>query len=276
MSSSAASGKTSNTNSLLPDRTVIAISGVDAHEFLQGLITNEIGKATENAAVFAALLSPQGKFLFDFFIIKQENKLLLDVEKKTQADLVKRLQMYKLRSQVDIAELLDWKVAAGWGSELQAPIKYQDPRHPELGVRAMGNHITAEPNDEYEKHRLKLSIPDGTKDLTQNRSLPMEWGYDKLHAIDFDKGCYVGQEVTARSKHRATLHKMIHGVEAEGVLPPHGTPIMAAEREVGTMASSVGNIGIALLNIDAVNSSAELRAAETKIRASLPKWLTQA
>lgn len=263
---------------LLSGRSVIAVSGSDAREFLQGLITNDIHKVSPQQAVFTALLSPQGKFLYDFFITEHEGKLLLEVERAQEAELVKRLSMYKLRAQVEIAPQSDLQVAAQWGEQGAAPgevlVAYADPRLAALGTRIIGRGLAADGTDEgYDAHRLALAIPDGVKDLTPNRSLPMEWGYDPLNAIDFNKGCYVGQEVTARSKHRATLHKMVHRVQADAELPPHGTAIMSGEREVGHMASSHGNTGLAMLNLDAVASGADLEVAGVKLQAERPAWI---
>jgi len=281
MSSSAASGRTSNTKaSLLSDRAVIAVSGDDAREFLQGLITNDIHKVVGNKAVFSALLSPQGKFLYDFFIIEHNHKLFLDVNKAFVADLIKRLTMYKLRSKVEIAEVPNMKIGVDWGSGVHiaatmfhGAVIYDDPRLRGLGVRAMGEHLMLKDNGEYEKHRLSLGVPEGGKDLVRDRSFPMQWGYDKLNAIDFNKGCYVGQEVTARTKHIGSVRKMVYKIQAASTLPDAGTPVMADEKEIGHMASSIGNIGLALLNIEVVESSVPLYSGEVTIRANMSEWV---
>jgi hypothetical protein len=265
----------------LTDRAVFAVSGDDAESFLQGLITNDIRKATEAQAIFAALLSPQGKFLYDFFIIRHKGKWLFDTDKARLPDLMKRLSMYRLRSKVEFAEMPELQVMAVWGEERGARhevrgISYADPRVPELGQRILDKEIPAfagmtkqEPGD-YDRHRLTLSVPDGARDLIPDRSLPLEYGYDELNAIDFNKGCYVGQEVTARTKHRATLRKFIHSVKADAVLPPFGTPVMAAEREIGVMAGSNVQIGLALLRVE--EAVRPLSAAGITLTASLPVW----
>lgn len=260
---------------LLSDRAVIAIAGDDAREFLQGLITNDIYKVAADKALFAAMLTPQGKFLYDFFIIKQDGRLLLETDSKAAADMIKRLNMYRLRSKVEIAALPETKVGAEWGGGVHsAVIQYQDPRLPELGTRIIGNELALEDDGVYEKHRLSLGIPAGGIDLETNGAFPMQWGYDKLNAIDFNKGCYVGQEVTARSKHIGTIRKMVHQVRADALsLPVKGTPVTADEKEVGKMASSAGNIGLALLNIEAVESGAKLLCGGLEIKASLPNWI---
>lgn len=258
----------SNTRqSLLSDRAVILVSGEDAREFLQGLITNDINKVSDGNAIFAALLTPQGKFLYDFFIMEHEGKFLLDVAKATQLDLVKRLTMYKLRSKVEIALQPDMQVGAKWGNGVEA-----DVRLPELGARMIGTHLGLEDSGEYDKHRLSLGVPEGGKDLEANAAFPMQWGYDKLNAIDFNKGCYVGQEVTARSKHIGTMRKMVHKIQADAmVLPAPGTPVVAGGKEIGKMAGSAGNIGIALLDIEAA-AKGGLTSGGLEIKVEMPKW----
>ncbi len=284
--------------SFLPDRAVIAISGEDARSFLQGIITNDIYKVSENTAVFAAILSPQGRFLHDFFIIESQEKLFLETEKSSLPDLLKRLKMYKLRSNVEIEERPELKVGVTFslkGGEYSSPssltltpseevvvenssayprnsFTYQDPRHSELGTRIIGENLPIESTGDYDLHRLKLAIPEGSKDLIVNRSLPVEWAYEKLHGVDFNKGCYVGQEVTARSVHRASLHKYIHSVKANSKLPPAGTKIMAGEKEAGIIASSHSNIGLALLNMEAVANSKELLCESVSMSAEIPTW----
>ncbi|MEI6730247.1 MAG: folate-binding protein, partial [Pseudomonadota bacterium] len=210
---------------LLQDRGIVAVSGDDSRSFLQGLITNNIAKVNEKQAIFACLLSPQGKFLYDFFIIESQGNLLIETEKSIIPELVKRLSFYKLRAKVEIKELPNLQV--GWIESKSSDDTFQnndvifsDPRSNELGMRIIAEDLTpGEEESTYDSTRIKLGIAEGSKDLTTNRSLPIEFGYDKINAIDFNKGCYVGQEVTARSKHRATLHKFIHFIEAKSTLP---------------------------------------------------------
>lgn len=257
--------------SLLPNRSVIAVSGEDAREFLQGLITNDIRKVTADTPIFAAILTPQGKFLYDFFIIEHHGKLFLDVAKATRAELVKRLTMYKLRSKVDIAELSWMQVAVAWGnSDIAGEVKFTDPRLSALGVRVLGSVLKAEANDAYEHHRISLGVPEGGRDLESNDSFPMQWAYDKLNAVDFNKGCYVGQEVTARAKHIGTVRKRPYKIQASSTLPAAGAPIMTEGKEAGKMATSIGNTGVALLNIEAV--SGQLSCEGMHVQAEMPVW----
>ena len=256
----------------LSDRAVLQVSGSDARNFLQGLISNDINKASQEKAIFACLLSPQGKFLYDFFIIEYQDGYLIEMEKLFLPELAKKLQMYKLRSQVEIKPRDDLFVGYTKENSPDNSIIYDDPRLNELGKRVISfTKIPEIDNGEYDSARIKLGIPESSKDLTQNRSLIMEWGYDILNGIDFNKGCYVGQEVTARSKHRATLHKYVYQVSSNSLLPAKDTPIIAEGKEVGIMASSAGNIGLALLNIETANRLS-LSSNEIKITAKLPVW----
>jgi folate-binding protein YgfZ len=276
------------TQAHLTDRGVLAISGDDSREFLQGLITNDIRKASAEHALFAALLSPQGRFLHDFFIIEREGKLLLETQKDRIGDLIKRLKMYRLRSKVEFTEVPQLQVAAVWGEEsdkwqvASGSIMYADPRLPELGSRILLPEVptfVGTPGD-YDRHRISLGVPEGAKDLIVDRSILLEYGYDELHAIDFAKGCYVGQEVTARSKHRATLRKFIHKVHSFTPLPPVDSKILWAEREVGIMRSSTSDIGLALLQVSEVQRATEadlpLHCGETIISCELPAWCATA
>lgn len=263
----------------LTDRAVLAVSGEDAQTFLQGLISNDIRKVTPASPVFAALLSPQGKYLFEFFIIEHEGTLLLETDKARLPDLIKRLSMYKLRAKVAFEEKKDWQVAANWGAErmvsTESSVVFDDPRHPQLGQRLLMPSTSAAGMNagDYELHRLSLGIPEGGRDLVPDRSILLEFGYDHLNAIDFNKGCYVGQEVTARSKHRAILHKYVHCVTADSPLPPAGTPVTDNGRELGEMRSSRGNTGLALLRTGDAALSTLLMAGDVKIHASLPRWI---
>lgn len=266
-----------NIFSTLSDRAVLAIDGEDARTYLQGIITNDVRKVTPDNAVFSALLSPQGKYLFEFFIIEHEGALLLETDKARLPDLIKRLTMYRLRAKVTFAET-EWNVAALWGSEVRVQgsvVSYTDPRHLKLGQRLLYKTpaFAGLTEGNYETHRLSLGIPEGGKDLIVDRSILLEFGYDHLNAIDFQKGCYVGQEVTARSKHRATLHKYIHCVAADAPLPPAGTVITSNGRELGDMRSSHGTIGLAVLRTEDAALTPQLDAGGVAIRAQLPAWI---
>lgn len=269
----------------LADRAMLALSGADTSDFLQGIITKDMRHIPQQGAIFAALLSPQGRFLFDFFITRHEDRFLLETDKTRLPDLVKRLTMYCMRSKVQFEELPDMKIIAMWGNEPQKSnsgnaICYADPRLNELGWRILyrdqePSTFTGMTEGNYTHHRISLGVPEGSKDLIADRSLLLEYGYDELHGVDFDKGCYVGQEVTARSKHRATLRKFIYQVQTSESLPPQGTLVMAGDREVGVMASSEGNSGLAHLRVEEVEKAGRqipLLAGGKVLTAQLPRW----
>lgn len=250
---------------ILPKRAVISLSGEDSIEFLQGLISNDARLLTGGNSIYAALLSPQGKFLHDFFLIPWQGKIFIDVQADRVSDLLGRLKIYRLRSKVEIALDESLCVAVVWGGDLQISENenhkiYADPRSQQLGFRAVGakNSISdfckqhsCEEKDEgaYEYFRLSLGVPD-TGDMVIDRSLLLECGFEQLHGVDFSKGCYVGQEVTARSKFRGQVRKAFYRVSSADALPESGTKIMLGEKIAGEMRSSFGNIGMAMIYND--------------------------
>lgn len=270
----------------LPQRGALLVRGDDARAFLQGLVTNNVTRLDEGSALFSALLTPQGKFLHDFFMLAHPEGVLLEMARERIADLIKRLSMYKLRSNVSFEDLsAQFSVfAASGGAALPEAVggyRFADPRHPSLGMRALLPTDTqvgaAVSDDAYDAMRLTLGIPEGDKDLVVDRSILLECGYDELNAIDFAKGCYVGQEVTARSKHRAALRKFMHKVLSGQWSVVSGTPIMLDNREIGEMRSSRGGIGLAMLQVAEVEKAKaegkKLMAGEVIIQAQLPDWV---
>ena len=272
---------------LLSDRAVVRVSGHAAHGFLQGLITNDIDKAKPGGAIHAGLLTPQGKILFDFFVIPAADGFLLEIAKAKAGELAQRLGFYKLRAQVEIAEDPSFAVAAAWGAPPRLPdgaIAYADPRLSALGLRILlqaeadarnlGCTIAAE--DEYHAHRIALGVPEGGRDYAFGDAFPHEAMFDRLAGIDFDKGCFVGQEVVSRMEHRGTARKRIVGVEGEGPLPPSGTEITAGGAPVGTLGSVSEHSGLALLRLDraeeAKAAGVPLRAGEVTVALRIPAW----
>jgi len=273
-----------------PDRGLLTVQGADARDFLQGLLTIDMAKLVAGRPRYGLLLSPQGKFLHDFFCSAQSGSFWLEAENTRLADLAARLKMYRLRAKVEIEPMAGKAVFAAWGDAAPAapPPEAQafaDPRLPALGWRiyapaaagrAWLESLGADAADAaaYEAHRLALGIPDGSRDLIPDRSLPFQFGLERLGAIDFDKGCYVGQEVTARSQ-RAAIRKRLFHVRAEKELPPPGTPVKQAGAEVGEMRSSLQGQGLALLQAEAAEKAAEapLAAGGIPLSATLPKWL---
>lgn len=288
----------------LDDRGVLAVSGDDARAFLQNLVTNDIDKVQPGQAIYAALLTPQGRYLHDFFVLDMDGVLFLDVAKKKLADLQARLLKYRLRSKVEIDDVSAiFRVIAmlgdgphdsqalhgfeGRGGPFANGFCYVDPRYAGIGVRALV------PNDAfamfdaagfqagdrmaYETLRLHFGIPEGQFDLTPEKSLPMESNFDLLNAIDWQKGCYVGQELTARMHYRALLKKRLLPVGIEGDVPDFGTPIFYDGEEIGEMRTGMGEQGIALLKLEAVlaavKADSTLSAGETKLTPQHPPWL---
>ena len=250
--------------SFLSQRKIIHLSGDDTVNFLQGLISNDARKLLKNEVIYTALLSPQGKFLYDFFIIPWYENIFLDVAENRAADLLSRLKMYRLRSKVEIEFTDDLCVAAIWGNNSVSPIEtseyklYQDPRLTALGFRIIGKEKSIKESfknfalkDEYERSRIDLCVPD-TTDMIVEKSLLLEFGFEELQGVDFSKGCYVGQEVTARSKFRGQVRKSIYKIIGEETdqLPAIGTPIISGAKTIGELRTSIKNIGIAIINSD--------------------------
>jgi folate-binding protein YgfZ len=247
--------------SLLPSRAVLKIGGADAHKFLQGLVTNDIGKVHGGHAVHAGLLSPQGKVLFDFFLVAEGDGFLVDVAREQKDELLKRLGFYRLRAAVEIAADPSRQIAACWGgkpAELPGAILYADPRLPALGYRAflaagespaaLGCELASE--QDYHAFRISLGVPEGGKDYVFGDAFPHEALFDQLHGVDFAKGCFVGQEVVSRMEHRGTARKRVVPVEGVGPLPASGTSIEAGGAAIGTLGSVAGTSGLALVRLD--------------------------
>lgn len=217
----------------LKDRGLIHVEGVDRHDFLQGLITNDINKLTPDAPLYACLLNAPGKFLHDFFVIDGGEFILLDCEGGDRAaDLYKRLSMYRLRADVQISVEEDNDVYAIFGSETGLP----DPRHADMGNRSFEKlDLEERAFDEWDKRRIALTIPDGSRDMVIEKSTMDEANLDQLNAIDYDKGCYVGQELTARMHYRGLGKRRLQTVELDAL--PEGADIR----------STCGDIAIALV-----------------------------
>ena len=272
---------------LLSDRAVLRVAGEAARSFLQGLITNHIDKVKPGSAIHTGLLTPQGKILVDFFVLPVSDGFLLELSKAKLADLIQRLTVYKLRTQVAFAEEPSYAVAASWGSPPLLPegaVAFADPRLPELGLRILlpangdiGDLGCARASeDEYHARRIALGVPEGGRDYTFGDAFPHEAMFDQLNGVDFKKGCFVGQEVVSRMEHRGTVRKRIVGVEGEGPLPAPGTEIVAGNMPIGTLGSVAGSSGLALLRLDraeeAKAAGTPLRAGEVTVAVRIPGW----
>lgn len=288
---------------LLPDRGVISVAGADTRTFLQGLVSNDVNRVSPTRAVHAALLTPQGKYLHDFFMVEgPDGALLLDCEKDRLPDLQKRLKLYKLRAKVDLADVSEaWAVAALVGTAATARaglpaetgaaaakdggILYVDPRLADLGARALlpagnardvlaGLGLGESTRADYDRLRLSLGVPDGSRDLEVERSILLESGFDELNGVDWKKGCYMGQELTARTKYRGLIKKRLMPVEISGEAPPSGTPLMLDGREAGEMRSAAGSQGLALVRLEHLEGGAEpvFDAGGAKVTPRKPAW----
>ena len=282
----------------LDDRGVVSVDGPEAGPFLQGLISNDIERVTDSRGIYAALLTPQGKFLHDFFVLRQEDGYLLDCEGPRVGDLGGRLVAYRLRADIELADATeDYQVVAlfGGGDDggafdlapgegSAAPCEdgtvMRDPRSVALGLRAVlprdadlsfleragfaKGHVA-----DYERHRIAHGAPDGSRDMEVGRATLMECGFEALNGVDFEKGCYVGQELTARTKHRGLVRRQLAPVALEGPLPPAGTPIMAGEREVGEIRSGLDDAALAVLRLERIAAATEagepLTAGEARV-----------
>ena len=284
----------------LDNRGVVSVGGPEAGPFLQGLISNDIERVSDERGIYAALLTPQGKFLHDFFVLRHGAGYLLDCEGPRVGDLGRRLVAYRLRADVALADATeDFRVVALFGGEDSAmdgafdlppgegsavPCAggtiMRDPRRGSLGLRAVlprardlafmeeagfaRGHVA-----DYERHRIAHGAPDGSRDMEVGRATLMECGFEALNGVDFEKGCYVGQELTARTKHRGLVRRHISVVALDGPLPPAGTPIMAGEREVGEIRSGQGDAALAVLRLERIAAAGDagtpLTAGETRI-----------
>ena len=227
----------------MTDRTLITLTGPDREPFLQGLISNDVARA-QGGIIYAALLTPQGKYIADFFVIGQPDTLLIDVASPLAALLIQRLTMYKLRAQVQInASAL--QVSRGTGPAPAGALP--DPRHPALGWRHYGDGTFSDTTD-WDALRVAHCIPESGIELTPD-SYILESGFERLLGVDFKKGCYVGQEVTARMKHKTELKKGLTTVIVSGPAEP-GIEITSDGKAAGTLFTRSGDRAIAYLRFD--------------------------
>ncbi|ESR24762.1 YgfZ/GcvT domain-containing protein [Lutibaculum baratangense] len=270
----------------LDDRAVVEIKGEGAAGFLAGLATVELSHLADEAPRHGALLTPQGKILFEFGIHPSQGGILLDVAKELRDELVKRLMFYRLRLKLDIGPREDLAPFAVWGGDLEANDLPTDSRLAALGRRGV-RKAAKSPEEvapgsapattaEWHVHRIAHGVAECCRDYQPNEVFPHEANLDGLHSVDFDKGCYVGQEVVSRMHHRGTAKKRFLIVEGRGHLPPAGTEIRDGETLVGTMGSSAGPEGLALVRLDRAAEAAAagrtLEAAGELLLPRLPDW----
>jgi hypothetical protein len=276
----------------LDDRALIRVSGPDAEHFLQNLVTADIDALETPGATAAALLTPQGKILFDFLIYKTDNGYLIDTPEETSADLLKRLTFYRLRAKVDLEAVgPETAVFAVWNGDLSTPddavVIVTDPRLSALGQRLIGNTDLFEASggapldlSAYDAHRISLGVPEGLKDFDYSAIFPHDADLDQLGGVSFQKGCYVGQEVVSRVQHRGSARKRFIQLESSHTLPTKGTAVTADGKSVGEIGSSTVISGagkaLALLRLDKVHQAIEnglpLTCGDTPVTARLPAW----
>jgi folate-binding protein YgfZ len=286
--------------SLLDDRGVFAVSGADRRGFLQGLVSNDVDKVGREQARYAALLTAQGKYLYDFMMIEFGEAIWLDAEAGRLSDLKGRLSIYRLRSKVALDERPDLAVAAVFGKGALAAmgfsedpgaarpfasgVAFVDSRLAALGVRCIlpradircvleGTGLPEDGFPAYDRLRLQLGVPDGSRDLVPEKSILLESGFDELNGVDWQKGCYIGQELTARTKYRGLIKKRLMPVEVDGPAPAPGTIVTADGREVGEMRSSRDELGLALLRLEPIVEGKPLKAGNTTLVPSPTSWM---
>jgi folate-binding protein YgfZ len=280
---------------LLPDRGVVKVAGADARTFLNGLLTTDIAKMTPALPRFAALLTPQGKIIVDCIVAEAPAEdgggFFLDCPRALAVDLVQKLNFYKLRAKVSCEDLSEaFGVMAVWDEigRTEYGLIYPDPRLPALGQRIMlPQHLAKEAADDlgaelveagaYEAHRIAHGVPRGGLDFIYGDAFPHETDMDQLAGVDFEKGCYVGQEVVSRMEHRGTArNRVVPVTAATGFAPEAGIPVMAGDKTVGTTGSSAGPHGLAMLRLDrvadALAAGTPLTAGGIAIAPRKPEW----
>jgi folate-binding protein YgfZ len=285
----------------LDQRAVIEVGGEDRRDFLQGLVSNDMNKVAPGCAVHAAFLTPQGKFLFDLFVAEKGDVFLLDVEAARAEEFRKKLSMYKLRAKVTVAIAPDTAVFAvmgegatdalsvgsdaGAAEEFAGGVAFVDPRLAGIGLRALlsadGGPRVLEANGfapagfaVWDEARIRLGLPDGSRDLVVDKSLLLENGFDELGSVDFKKGCYMGQELTARTKYRGLVKKRLMPVEINGPIPEPGAEIRLGDAEAGEMRSACGHVGLALIRLDQFKASGGVgfTCGSATLDAAKPSW----
>jgi hypothetical protein len=286
----------------LPHRSLFSVSGEDRKTFLQGLVSADVFQTEKGRALYGAFLTPQGKFLHEFFLAEGPDQFLLETEASRRADFIKRLSLYKLRSKVTLAAAdhlqayaligPDAAAAVGLAAEgaqagvFAGGLVFIDPRLPSAGVRAWlpeggdvaleANGLTRKDQDTWEAHRIGLGLPDGSRDMVPEKAILLENGFDELLGVDWQKGCYLGQELTARTKYRGLIKKRLMPVAIDGSAPEPGALIRFGDAEAGEMRSHSGNVGLALIRLEAFAQWSEtggtFTAGDAVLTPRKPDW----
>jgi folate-binding protein YgfZ len=284
-------------------RGILAVGGEDRIGFLQGLVSNDVTRVAPDRAIWAAFLTPQGKYLHDFFIAQVGDLFYLDCEADRRQDLQRRLSLYKLRSKVMIADATDTHATAlvfgetaldrlelpstpGIATPLGGGIAYVDPRLVALGGRAILPRASADSvlrdagfargdESDYDRLRISLGVPDGSRDLKIEKAILLENGFDELNGVDWNKGCYMGQELTARTHYRGLVRKRLMPVKFEGPVPEPGTAVMLGDKEAGEIASTADGLALAMIRLEHLDpppAPGAFTAGEAHLTPEKPDW----
>ncbi|MBV1900312.1 MAG: hypothetical protein KUG56_01435 [Kordiimonadaceae bacterium] len=251
----------------LQNRAVIRLSGADSIKLLQGLVTNDVAKVGSDTAVYAGMLTPQGKFLFDMIIVADGDDLLLDVEASSKPNLIRKLTLYKLRADVTITDE-DTTVWALFNGTAEQGIAYKDPRHKALQQRVIATENPCPAaqdlqHETYEERRIRHGVPDGSRDIIPEKYFWLETNAEKINGVSFSKGCYVGQELTARMKHRTNLKKCLTPVRLNGDVQPGDTLKTAEGKPAGEIRTVANGHALAYLRLE--HKAADLRVGDVAV-----------
>jgi len=278
----------------LPARGLIKIEGPDARDYLQGLVSQDMTRVSDAQTVYSAFLSPQGKFLYDFFVFELGGALVLDCEGARRSDFFKRLSMYKLRSDVQLSDISDdyqvYGVLDGLDFAERGACKilgdgivYADPRVLDMGCRAVlpqddtsaleSAGLTAGDFETYEHRRIELGLADGSRDMITDKALLLENGFEELDGVSFTKGCFMGQELTARTRYRGLVKKRLLPVKIDGPAPAEGAIFELDGREAGEMRSHAGDVGLALVRLDKLSDGVSFICEGATLTPQVPAWV---
>jgi folate-binding protein YgfZ len=258
----------------LTDRGLITVQGADAQKFLQDLVTADVDPLANGQAAFGGLLTPQGKILFDFLMIREEGGYLIDCLKEMREELIKRLNFYRLRAKVTISTD-ERRISAVLDGSMEGAVS--DPRPGAMGARLYGAQLAANcALEDYHRRRIGEGLAEAGHDFGSGEIFPHEANFDEIGAVSFQKGCFVGQEVVSRMEHRATARSRIAPCRAEGMLPAKGTPVEADQKVIGKVCSGLGDRLLALLRLDRIEEAAKnnlaVTAAGSRLIPMKPIW----
>lgn len=266
-----------------PHRRILCLQGPDRYRFLQGLVSCDVVSLEKGGVAYGAFLTPQGKFLEDLFLISVSDKLYIDSYAENAASFYKKLQLYKLKSDVTLTPLPEAQIFASFDqpTELTNAVAYKDPRHHDMGWRII---LLGEPFPEaetdlssYDQHRYALGIPDGARDMPVDKAILLEYGFDEMKAIDWDKGCYLGQELTARTKYRGVIRKRLVPFTYEGETPEVEASLSFEGNHAGEVRAAASGKGLALLRLSFLKKylaqEGEYVCGTTKIKPFIPPWM---